>query len=61
MGITFPICLAEFMAIKGLAAIAVLLVVYLYCLSLREKHAQRKLRREAERRRREHAANLQKK
>ena len=61
MGIAIQVCLAEFMAIKGLAAIAFGLIAYLYWLSFREKRLQRRQRRQAEQRRRERDAALAKK
>jgi hypothetical protein len=61
MGIAIPVGLAEFMAIKGLAAIAFGLIAYLYWLGFREKRALRRQRREAEQRRRTRDAAVAKK
>ena len=53
MGIVIPVCLADFAGLKGVAAIALGLIAYLYWLSFREKRELRRQRRELERRRRE--------
>ena len=48
-----PVCLADAFAIKGLAFLAVCLVVYLYWSGIKEKRAQRRERQWLEHRRRE--------
>ena len=56
MGAFIPVCLADGLAIKALAFLAVCLVAYLYWTSLREKRALRLQRRWQEEKRREFAA-----
>ena len=53
MGQYIPICLAEFLAIKGIAALAFGLIVLLYWSGLKEKRDQRRERKWLENRRRE--------
>lgn len=49
----FPVCLAEFFAIKAMALLAVGIVVYLYWTGFQEKRAQRRDRKWLENKRRE--------
>ena len=49
----FPVCLADFFAIKAMAAVAVGVVVYLYWSGFQEKRAQRRDREWLENKRRE--------
>ena len=51
MGIVIPVCLAEFMGVKMMAAVALGLIAYLYWLGFREKRLRRRQQREAEQRR----------
>jgi hypothetical protein len=53
MGHYIPVCLAEFAAVKGIALLAVGVVVYLYWSGVKEKRAQRQEREWLENRRRE--------
>jgi len=47
------VCLAEFDTVKGLAALAVAFILYLYWLNFREKRERRRQQRAVEQRRRE--------
>ncbi len=53
MDALIPVFLADYGALKGLALLALGLIVYLYWLSFREKREQRRQRRWLEARRRE--------
>jgi len=53
MGKFIPICLADFLAIKGIALIALLVVGYLWWSGFKEKRDQRRERAWLENRRRE--------
>ena len=53
MGALVPVSLADFFAIKALAFLAFVIVVYLYWTGLREKLEQRRHRRWLEDKRRE--------
>ena len=53
MGLYIPICLADFFAIKGIAALAFGLVVVLYWSGVKERRAQRRERKWLENKRRE--------
>ena len=53
MGKPFPICLADFMAIKALALVAVGAVAFLYWTGFKERRNQRREREWLEAKRRE--------
>jgi hypothetical protein len=53
VGQYIPICLAEFLAIKGIALLAFGLVVVLYWSGVKERRAQRRERKWLENKRRE--------
>jgi cbb3-type cytochrome oxidase subunit 3 len=53
MGYRIPICLADFLAIKALALLALAVVAYLYWTSFKEKRLRRREREWLEARRRE--------
>ncbi len=56
-----PVCLADYGAIKGLAVLGSLVIVFLYWDEFKEKRIRRRERRELEERRRQKAAQKQNK